>query len=907
MKKKGIFFTVDALLASTLILFGLIVVSVLYSTIVPTKNIEYLSNDFVVTMSNTRVSDFNSSYLKSLIASGYVKNSSINGSVLELVGELWTSGNKAVAENLAKELINLSLKDDLGIVGAGIYLNNELIYEYNSALSLERKYLTTSFGLISGIEEAKPKEGYSSRALLSAINSKSVFSYAYFGGLVGQGNITQFFSLPQNYSAITEAYLEVDSDSNFSLSINGHYAGTYPSGCSGGGFMRPYKCYINSSYFSFFSPGFNRAKFSFNNLSTAYLSSGFIRVKTTTIDLNYSDVSYDSSTNIASRTEYFPGVDYVINIYSSFYVPGSLNNMEIFLNYTTELPLFMNIGGTVVYYSENQGNVVATLDNSTLSSLLNYSFLSDKTIPIKIGHYALNETDNVTGGNADIILITDLSGSMKWRIGDDTELPGNVRTCDNPDLYHKDDTRRVSLAKCLDKEFIDIVMNFSGNRIWLVDFTDLANYYYSSSATALKNYVENNYPNNPSGGTCICCAINMAYNLLNQYSNSSRKKYVMVMSDGIPTYCCGRYYSAGWKCNITGISTSNKYNPWACGGGSDDCSTNDCEGPVNSSINAAARVHNNLNATIYSIGFGPMVNCTTANTTMQQIAIKGNGTYHGSRNATELLDFYRQIAGEIVNKSLVYQYQMVIVSGINSTLYPNSYLKITYTPTTPPFIFGKIPVTAESNTFGNYLARGTFNIPDSAIVSEAKVTSYSSYYWTHNMTVNGVQAFNLSSFGSQYTALGDPFLVNIPVDMLTAGDNTVVVSTGISPTSDSGGSPDDRIIYTMLINSSISYSTIESTANGCTWFLEFNDGTNTTIKVPAEYSGTDVCNFRTASFDSDDAIDVAVYNILKQLDLDKDGVLDININQQSLSIQTVLISRVPSMWGPAMIEARVWK
>jgi len=109
------------------------------------------------------------------------------------------------------------------------------------------------------------------------------------------------------------------------------------------------------------------------------------------------------------------------------------------------------------------------------------------------------------------------------------------------------------------------------------------------------------------------------------------------------------------------------------------------------------------------------------------------------------------------------------------------------------------------------------------------------------------------------------------------------------------------------MNNSVSYSAVDSNALGCNWTLEFNDGTNTTIKVPSDYSGTKSCSFRTASYDHSDSTDLAVYSMLSQLDLNKDGLLDVNINQQSLSIETFAVGGVPSMWGPAKVEARVWK
>ncbi|MCX6710328.1 MAG: hypothetical protein NTV63_05265 [Candidatus Woesearchaeota archaeon] len=1220
MDKKGVFFTIDALLASTIILSGIILVSIIYSSSVPTQNLEYISNDMIVSLSSVKASELNSSYLKSLIALGQIKNSNLNSSALELIGDFWAEGNMAVAQNLAREFLNLSLRADFESISSGIFINGQPIYEHNVS-NRSSDYLVSSFRLVSGINESSPREGYSSRAILSAIRSKSVPSYAYFGGLVGQGNITQFIMLPSNYINITEAYLEFSTESPFSLSINGNSAGNLS--CLGGGFMHSQKCYLNSSKFSLFQPGRNTMKIYLSNSSQAYVSGGFLRVKTETSDLNYSDVYYDSQLNTASKTEYLPGVDSVINIYSSFYALGNITSLELFLNYTTAPPLFVNIGGVVVYYSTQNGSVSVLLNNSNLSSSLNYSAISDKTIPIKIGHYALEQLSNITGGNADVILITDVSGSMSWQVGDYTanntynwtsadlettieqfktsaavtlvnttilsdgfeegttlsnwtktssgyvntaaqkhagtfsqllasslstkylwsksgilntsgcskvyvsfwtrdddldagninlffnDSSGNwdniqdltqwtednwnvIRTystndsqylhagfsirfggttgsgenhwlddvtvicekitsytataeqnstavnysaggvnyqvvtavkaiitidsynpaasnttyannlrpdlqvafyngtgyvaysncsvsasmgnnalntidwnciisannaavlsawntaanrkiqvrainldaynnliydeinvsavylnvsgysitvspadhtgetvaCNDPNLY-QNDTSRISLAKCLDNQFIDIIMNSSGNKLWLVDFNDHANSYYSTSSTALKNQVDSY---NPSGGTCICCAINIAYNLLNSSSNSSRNKYVLVMSDGITGYRCTS--SGSCSSSYKGNSTTGSE---CCGGNSGDCANTDCNGAILNANYSSSRVHESLNATVYSVGFGPLGSCYNANRTLVMVAQSGNGSVYMSSNPTELLEFYQQIATTIVNQSLVYTYQIVSITGVNSTLYPNSYLRINYTPSSPQFIFGKIPITLESQQFGNYITSGTLQIPEGFAVSDAKVTSYSGYYWTHNLTVNSVRVFSLSAFGSNYSSLGDPFLVSIPTSALHSGNNPISISVGTSSTKDFGGSPDDRIIYTMLMNSSISYSSVQNHASGCIWLLEFNDGTNSTIRIPQDYSGSSSCIFRTSSYDSGDAVNVAVYNIFRQLDINSDGILDVNIGQESLLVDSITISGVPSMWGPARIEARVWK
>ena len=140
-----------------------------------------------------------------------------------------------------------------------------------------------------------------------------------------------------------------------------------------------------------------------------------------------------------------------------------------------------------------------------------------------------------------------------------------VPDCESDKLY-KPGARRLAVAACLDKEFNTIVMNdsFLGNRLWLVDFSDDANPFYSNDLSDLtqekiEEEIDSRYkskkPKEIQGGTCLCCAINMAYDIFEEYSESNRTKSVLVMTDGIPTYCCG-IDSVSGECNETRPGTT---------------------------------------------------------------------------------------------------------------------------------------------------------------------------------------------------------------------------------------------------------------------------------------------------------------------------------------------------------------
>ena len=91
-------------------------------------------------------------------------------------------------------------------------MNDELIYSNNKPVT---KNLVSSRKIISGIAKDKPIEGYISRTYLSTIKEKNVYSYFYFGGYTGDGDVTMMLKLPHNYTNVSEVYMEFQIDDSF--------------------------------------------------------------------------------------------------------------------------------------------------------------------------------------------------------------------------------------------------------------------------------------------------------------------------------------------------------------------------------------------------------------------------------------------------------------------------------------------------------------------------------------------------------------------------------------------------------------------------------------------------------------------------------------------------------------------
>jgi len=319
-------------------------------------------------------------------------------------------------------------------------------------------------------------------------------------------------------------------------------------------------------------------------------------------------------------------------------------------------------------------------------------------------------------------------------------------------------------------------------------------------------------------------------------------------------------------------------------------------------IQAACEAYNNYNISVYTVGFGD--NADEA--TLQSIASCGNGNYYFS-NVEELVDIYRQLAQDILNAS--YSEQTVISEDLYTKLYPDSYILVDYNKTIP---YGLI-ITAETPEFGNDISQGILNVPNDTVPYEAKVISYSGTKWTDNAEVynnsSGLweNVFNLSYYDLSYTSLGDPYAVNIPINKINSGDNLIKVSTGLASGNSTGGSPYNKIIYSLVKNVS-SYSQIVSSAEGCTWIIEFQDGTNSTMIFPNTYLGSKICYYTSdnIAYNNNDAIDNAIFNLLSDLDLDSDGRIETKFSDRDLTINSIEITGIPFTWETE-VQVRVWR
>ncbi|MCK4730060.1 MAG: VWA domain-containing protein [Candidatus Aenigmarchaeota archaeon] len=844
---RGMVFSLDIIIGISVLIVVLTSSYYLFSVPEVHEEIEYeqmnlLSNDFLNSMAEIKVFEAanQSETINNMITNNNLTEDELELSVLDLVLTYWGIYKdendllkKEIAENITEEIINsISILDNLEF---SLIIGNDLITGNHSNSS---ESLSVS-SLIENTYGSGPKYGYIARAYLSGIKTNKS-RYLYFGGFVGQGNLNFNLNIPETAGEIMSAYIEVYSGSNFSLYINGNFSGNFSPDNTTGNFSANIKSAdINLSNFI---KGNNTIEINFNsaNITEQYLGGGFLKV-------DYNSTELYEEKESGKMKYYFPGIKGIMNLYDGFYVNGDLNNISVYLHYYNNITgsvFYLTIANATIFESNNTGEINITLNNSDINSSvtsagLSYTNISKTTIPLRFGIRSIDFMEQETG-NADIVLITDVSGSMAYCVENNSDCSSG--------------NQRIDLAKQLDKEFIEIILNTTGNRIGLADYRDKveSSHSLSTNKTSLFEQIDKY---EAEKGTCICCGLNEAYEMLEPpKSNSSRQRFVVIMTDGIPshkcadsgcegiktkgvfkgdcygcTYCCpadpdtgsncdcptsqscgecGCYSWSGWWCHIHPTCCEH-----TCSCTCESCCQQSCKCSceMQNANFSSCRLHNDLNTTVHSIGFGPIANCQMGNTTLTAIADCGNGNYYASQNSSELQEIYRNIAASIV--SISYTTQKISVEGnislTGNILYNDSYMEFFYNESKPEFDYGEFSISFEENCIDSIC---TLKKNPETQVLEAKVTSYSADYWTNllvltNSTPENITIYNLSTYGF-YENLGDPFILDIPVEKISNEINSIYIFLGINETDRISGLNDSKLIYSLKVPGSVNYGDI---------------------------------------------------------------------------------------------------
>lgn len=846
--KKAVFFSLDALIALIIILLTIIVI---YPIIRYSEKESYVPEDIISSLSALKIGDINSGPVTIWISEGKIKN--LNKSVLEQIGEFYVSQEtKPMAIELANIVLStISTNENVGIWMEGnpnpIASRSTISYNDAKNVNVERQ-------VISGIQEGEDITGYSARAFLS--NSEQT-KYYYFGGYVGEGNIT----VNINYTgALSKAELEIATNKNFKICINNNPCSDpfVPATSE----LEP-KYFDLESYKNSFEPGINTFRIiPADGEINFHVAGGYLR-------LTYSDgVQYEEPVKY-----YFPGIEGIINLYDGFYIPGDLNKLEVHLKAKINDPVkkvYMRLGDTLIFNISTGGNLMnIDYDDADISSILtaagkDYSDYSRKTIPVRIAIEGLDYVQ--TEVIAEVFSEVMLSGSINSQ---------NVMAKIDGTDYYKDEA-----VKRTNKKLVDILLSLNDNvYLGLIPSKDGSVYlngYHglSTDEDSLKSKIDN--WEHGTGIKDFCSSIQKS---VDEFTPASGFRAVILSVFDSPNQC--NIWESDPEFIAGGATLNERIKTRVC--------------------NLAAE----KNITFYTVemNLGYSVTAQETRAAIIEMADCSGGKYVRADDLDGgLMDAYNTIITDII--SLIYNMQIVNViesADASSYLSPDSYIEFDYTKTSLPY---GLVTTSEKTFTDDY--NGNFDIPADSDVVETKVVSYSGSRWTKDIEINGNVFYDLDNYGSEYIVLGDPYAINIPNSIVIAGSqNNVVLRTAIDPASISPGSVFNKIIYT-IVKDMVSYSAISSSANGCIWEVEFEDEIILVIPVPS--SAIDTCYYKSDNHEppsSEDALKIAVYNLFKKLDNDGDGRVDIKFSEQNLQVSSSEVTGIPYPWE-TVIQVRKW-
>lgn len=864
MALRGVLFTIDALIA-TILMVGLMITITTLTSESSQSGGSNAVEDLTIALSAIDVNESTDPEIATLIANGTISPSQYDLNLLELIAELWAFDDLTSAGAVTESVLApLGPRFDPELL-----INGEVI----RAGSDIGQSVTRSARLVSGINKSAPVRGFSANLFLTGAQRRTTNQYHYFDGLTGMGNLTMRVYLPEN-ATVFSISMEADAGADFDLLLNSNDCGSYNAGDTSDYEAEAYTIIESAScnFSTIFSDGLNtlEVKFTEGDFADHYIAGGFVRIRY----LSDTENTYLRQTMGGEVREriYFNGANELANIFSSFSFPGNLTNITAqihFDNQATINEFYVRFADKTIYRTNETGERTITLSNSTITSYLTLESMSGTTVPIRIGHFD-SSSYNDTNSQADAMLTIESSTTMETC---DFPYEGDFSSdCDATDTY----ISRLEAARNASQTFAYSFLNLSGNRMGLVDYHATVPPGQIEPLTddlvLILDEIEKTVGN--TAPLCFTCAIAAAAGELRSDSSPARKRAILLMSDGATNRC----YYGNPNCNPLGGLTQE-------------------EKALDEAVDEACDIWSADRITIYTVGYG----LGADNEGLARIS-EGctNGIHFNATNLSSLIDIYLNISSEI--QSLTYEEQIPVLEGnISSELFADSYIEATYVPFYEP-VFGELTIGGETATFTNNGTTGALPLTNKDDLIEANVLSYSGAKWTNITTINGEVFYDVSDYGENITTIGDPFRILIPGPPFESGPNPVTVSLSNA----TFASPTNRITYRLRFDNRVSaYSSVLEKGDGCHWTAQQEDLDNLTISIPKDYTGVKQCYYTNATYDPSDAYDVSAYTLFRQLDLDDDGLIDILLADQDLTIESTIIDDVPSLWGPAVFEVRL--
>lgn len=771
------------------------------------------------------------------------------------------TGNNDKAENLINEIVNKGYISDNRGYSFG-FKGEEAIKR--ESLPEENQRLTRDI-FVTGIESDKPLTGFTGSLFLSQLQRTEPLTYN-FGGFFGQGDIDiKINTSGIHKDNITRMRLEGDFPTHFAVSVN-------DTACKG---FNPgiLDTTLDDSCKEQLVEGVNNIKFTFPNaqkLEDKYLSGGRIQI--------YYETSDD--TPITRQRKYLPGIKGIFNLYDGFQFDSDVKNITANIDFNSNLyskydqnnTFIFSVGDEVLVEKENiDGNYQEQFN-------INHEDFQASTMPYRLGF------ENVTRvieelRDVDVVLVTDLSGSMTWNFYQENGLDfGVVRDCDDPDLLNRS-TARLSVAKCALLNLTSTLLENENNRVGLVTFADGAetDLGLTNDVNILNDTISGFSAN---GYTCLSCGAQQTINIFEDDENDEDREQVMVfMSDGEGNRCTDY--------NWTSSSSS-------CSGGN----------ATDELLNRTEVLHNDMGVGIFTIAFA--LEGDGAEAMNKTASIDDENNYYQGLDPESAIEVYDDIGNRILEEA---GFISQIITGdfeSDSTLLRNtSYIEVERqdSNTEDGFI-----VNLEYNLNPDDSCNSTIDIPSAVTPLSAEMTSYSRQYWTHEINVNDKNQYNVSDFEKELLQIGDPFIFNIDPNDLNDDSNNVEIVVGNNDLTETYCSPDNKLVIKAKIQNALSSNRIFQERQGCTWEIDFQDETRE-LTLPKDYSGSNECNYTQANedYNSNDLYQQLVFDLLRILDTDNDGKLPFFLNEDDLVFNFQSVEGLPFLWGPSVLEVSISK
>lgn len=144
--KKGIYFTIDSVIAGGIILVVIILASSFYLKEQPTIHLNYLAQDLTTVLSTLTVEEIDNAYLDSLVGTEITNT---DNTVLEQIVEFWANNKMDLAD---KSFRNVTGSFVSNTTGFGLWIDNENIYSRGIPI---KRSLVSSKKFISGIKKGQ--------------------------------------------------------------------------------------------------------------------------------------------------------------------------------------------------------------------------------------------------------------------------------------------------------------------------------------------------------------------------------------------------------------------------------------------------------------------------------------------------------------------------------------------------------------------------------------------------------------------------------------------------------------------------------------------------------------------------------------------------------------------------------